>query len=54
MDVVADIARRLHVGGLAGEPGLHQVGGEARLLEGAEGVGDHELLEGETLAIGVE
>jgi hypothetical protein len=54
MDVVADIARGLDAGGIALEPGLHQIGGTARLLPGAEGVGDHELLEGEALALGVE
>ena len=53
MDVVADVAWRLHARGFSGEPRLHQVRREARLLVGAERVRDHELLEGETLAIGI-
>jgi hypothetical protein len=53
-DVVADIARRLDAGGLAGEPGLHQVGGETRFLIGPERVRDHEPLEREPFPLGIE
>src|SRR5262249_3745266 len=54
MDVVTDIAWSLHAGGFTGEPRPHQIRGEAGLLVGAERVRDHELLEGEPFAVGVE
>ena len=43
VNVVADVGRRAHARHLVPPPALHGIGDEARLFEGAEGVGDDEL-----------
>src|SRR5271166_3547487 len=45
MDVVANVSRGAHLGGLAGPPLADQIGAEAGLLERAERVGNNEFAE---------
>src|SRR5581483_7525182 len=54
VDVVPHVDRRRDPGDLAARPRAHEVGGEAGLLERAEGVGDHELAQPHAFAVRVE